>query len=99
MSQVVRITRVSVKGVTPYLGDAGGDSSQPIFSRSPNDVMEWLCSAWRKRFNDHRSKRCKYGENKVLVPLGDTVVDLTDAQSRKEHSLSLIHISEPTRPY
>lgn len=86
MSQVVRITRVSVKGVTPYLGDAGDDSSQPMFSRSPNDVIEWLCSAWRKRFNDHRSKRCKYGENKVLVPLGDTVVDLTDAQSRKEHS-------------
>ena len=86
MSQVVKITKVSVKGATPYLGDVNGDSSQPIFSKSPNQVMEWLCSAWRKRFNDHRSRRKKYGKDKVLVPLGDSVVETTDKQAREAHS-------------
>lgn len=86
MSQVVKITKVSIKGATPYLGDFNGDSSQPIFSKSPNQVMEWLCSAWRKRFNDHRSQRKKYGKDRVLIPLGETVVELTDKQAREEHS-------------
>lgn len=86
MSQVVKITKVSVKGATPYLGDRNDDSSQPIFSKSPNLVMEWLCSAWRKRFNDHRSQRKKYGKDKVLIPLGNTVVEMTDKQAREEHS-------------
>lgn len=86
MSQVVKITKVSVKGATPYLGDRNDDSSQPIFSKSPNLVMEWLCSAWRKRFNDHRSQRKKYGKDKVLIPLGDTIVELTDKQAREEYS-------------
>lgn len=86
MSQVVKITKVSVKGATPYLGDHNADSSQPIFSKSPDQVMEWLCSAWRKRFNDHRSQRKKYGKDKVLIPLGENVVDLTDKQAREEHS-------------
>lgn len=86
MSQVVKITKVSIKGATPYLGDRNADSSQPIFSKSPTQVMEWLCSAWRKRFNDHRSQRKKYGKDKVLIPLGETVVDLTDKQAREEHS-------------
>ena len=86
MSQVVKITKVSVKGATPYLGDYDDDSSQPVFSKSPNQVMEWLCSAWRKRFNDHRSQRKKYGKNKVLLPLGDSVIELTDKQAREEHS-------------
>ena len=86
MSQVVKITKVSIKGATPYLGDRGADSSQPIFSKSPTQVMEWLCAAWRKRFNDHRSQRKKYGKDKVLIPLGETVVELTDKQSREEHS-------------
>lgn len=86
MSQVVKITKVSIKGATPYLGDRNNDSSQPIFSRSPNQVMEWLCSAWRKQFNDHRSQRKKYGKDKVLIPLGDSVVEMTDKQAREEHS-------------
>ena len=86
MSQAVKITKVSIKGATPYLGDRNADSSQPIFSKSPNQVMEWLCSAWRRRFNDHRSQRKKYGKDKVLLPLGETVVDLTDKQAREEHS-------------
>ena len=86
MSQVVKITGVSIKGAAPYLGDFNGDSSQPIFSRSPNRVMEWLCSAWRKRFNDHRSQRKKYSKDKVLVPLGDSLVEMTDKQAREEHS-------------
>lgn len=86
MSQVVKITKVSVKGVTPYLGDRNADSSQPIFSKSPTQVMEWLCSAWRKRFNDHRSRRKKYGKDKELIPLGETSVELTDKQAREEHS-------------
>ena len=86
MSQVVTITKVSIKGAAPYLGDRDADSSQPIFSKSPNQVMEWLCSAWRKRFNDHRSQRKKYGKDKALIPLGETVVELTDKQAREEHS-------------
>ena len=86
MSQVVKITKVSVKGATPYLGDRDADSSQPIFSKSPHQVMEWLCAAWRKRFNDHRSQRKKHGKNKVLLPIGDTVVNMTDKQAREEHS-------------
>lgn len=86
MSQVVKITKVSIKGASPYLGDLNGDSSHPVFSRSPEMVMEWLCSAWRKRFNDHRSQRKKYGKDRVLVPLGDTVVEITDKQAREEHS-------------
>ena len=86
MSQVVKITKVSIKGASPYLGDRNADSSQPIFSKSPTQVMEWLCSAWRRRFNDHRSQRKKYGKDKVLIPLGETVVDLTDKQAREEHS-------------
>ena len=89
MSQVVKITKVSVKGATPYLGDHNDDSSQPIFSKSPNLVMEWLCSAWRKRFNDRRSQRKKYGKDKVLIPLGETVVETTDKQAREEHSFSI----------
>lgn len=86
MSQVVRITKVSVKGATPYLGDRNDDSSQPIYSKSPDQVMEWLCAAWRKRFNDHRSQRKKYGKDKVLVPLGDSVIEMTDKQAREAHS-------------
>lgn len=86
MSQVVNITKVSVKGATPYLGDRNDDSSQPIYSKSPDQVMEWLCAAWRKRFNDHRSQRKKYGKDKVLIPLGDNVVEMTDKQARQEHS-------------
>ncbi|MCG7467244.1 transposase [Corynebacterium sp. ACRPE] len=86
MSQVVQITRVSIKGATPYLGDKQGDSSQPIFSSSPNQVMEWLCSAWRTRFNDHRSQRKKYGKDKVLIPLGESIVNMTDKQAREERS-------------
>ena len=74
-----------MKGATPYLGDRNDDSSQPIFSKSPNQVMEWLCSAWRKRFNDHRSQRKKYGKDKALVPLGDSVIEMTDKQAREAH--------------
>ena len=86
MSQVVRITKVSIKGATPYLGDLNDNSSQPIFSKSPELVMEWLCSAWRKRFNDHRSQRKKYGKDKTLIPIGDTVIEMTDKQAREEYS-------------
>lgn len=86
MSQVVTITRVSITGAAPYLGDRNDDSSQPIFSKSPHQVMEWLCSAWRKRFNDHRSQRKRYGKDKVLIPLGESVVEMTDKQAREEHS-------------
>lgn len=82
----MNITKVSVKGATPYLGDCNNDSSQPMYSKSPDQVMEWLCAAWRKRFNDHRSQRKKYGKNKVLLPIGDTVVDMTDKQARESHS-------------
>ncbi|WP_054586101.1 RNA-guided endonuclease InsQ/TnpB family protein [Mycobacterium intracellulare] len=74
----------------------------PVWSANPDEVLSWLCGGFRFRFNQRRSTRCRYltcqdrdGENvmvidpvgePVLVPIGRTVTDITDARARKEHS-------------
>lgn len=73
-----------MKGATPYLGDDSDGS--PIFSRNGNDVMDWLCSAWRTRYNQLRSQRSRYDSNHNLVPLGKTVDTRTVKQVRQECS-------------
>jgi transposase len=81
MSQKVVIERVTVKGATPYLGDDSDGS--PMFSRHGDDVMDWLTSAWRSRFNQLRSRRSCYDRDHNLVPIGSSVDDRTPSQARK----------------
>ena len=74
----------------------------PVWSANPDEVLGWLCDGFRFRFNQRRSTRCRYltcedrngdrvmvidqaGEP-VLVPIGRTVTDITDAQARRGHS-------------
>jgi putative transposase len=74
----------------------------PVWSANPDEVLVWLCNGFRFRFNQRRSTRCRYltcqdrngdqvmvidpaGEP-VLVPIGRTVADMTDAQARRGHS-------------
>lgn len=80
MSQKVRVTHVKVKGGQPYLGQHDG---MPRYSDDPDAVMRWLCDGWRSRYNQCRSTRRKYGPDHELIPIGDTVTDLTDAQARR----------------
>lgn len=81
VSQKVRVTRVRVKGAKPYMGDT--PDGTPRYADTPGDVMEWLCDAWRSRYNQLRSKRNKYAKDGSLIPIGQTVTDLTDAQARQ----------------
>ncbi|WP_048891958.1 RNA-guided endonuclease InsQ/TnpB family protein [Mycobacterium heckeshornense] len=74
----------------------------PVWSTDPDTVLRWLCDGFRFRFNQRRSTRCRYlscedrngdrvmvtdpaGEP-VLVPIGRTATDITDAQARHRHS-------------
>lgn len=74
----------------------------PVWSANPDEVVGWLCDGFRFRFNQRRSTRCRYltcedrdgdrvmvidqaGEA-VLVPIGRTVTDITDAHARHRHS-------------
>lgn len=74
----------------------------PVWSANPDEVLGWLCDGFRFRFNQRRSTRSRYltcqdrngdrvmviapaGEP-VLVPIGRTVTDITDAQARRAHS-------------
>lgn len=74
----------------------------PVWSADPGQVLGWLCDGFRFRFNQRRSTRSRYltcedrdgdrvmvidpaGEP-VLVPIGNTVTDITDAQARRQHS-------------
>lgn len=84
MSQKVVIERVTVKEATPYLGDSADGS--PIFSRNSNDVMDWLCSAWRTRYNQLRSQRSRYDQDRNLVPLGKAVDTRSVKQVRQDCS-------------
>ncbi|GLB86957.1 hypothetical protein SRL2020028_62130 [Mycobacterium kiyosense] len=74
----------------------------PVWSTDPDAVLGWLCDGFRFRFNQRRSVRCRYltcqdrnGDRvlvtdpagvPVLVPIGRTVTDITDAQARRQHS-------------
>lgn len=88
MSQKVVIERVSVKGATPFLGLVDNDdpNSRALYARDAESVMRWLTSAWRTRFNAHRSRRCTYGPDKELVPIGGSVDERTIRQARAEQS-------------
>ena len=92
MSQVVKIRRLSFRGVPVYLGEHQG---KPLYSGNPERVGQWLCDGYRTRFNQHRSQRCKYvyadGErvldidgNPMLVPIGETVITVSDKQARQQ---------------
>ncbi|UQX13525.1 RNA-guided endonuclease InsQ/TnpB family protein [Candidatus Mycobacterium methanotrophicum] len=74
----------------------------PVWSADPARVVGWLCDGFRFRFNQRRSTRCRYltcedrdgqpvmvsdpADVPVLVPIGNTVTDITDAQARSRHS-------------
>lgn len=84
VSQKVVIERVTVKGATPYLGDSSDGS--PIFSRNGTDVMDWMCSAWRTRYNQLRSQRSRYDSSHNLVPIGKAVDTRTVKKVRQDCS-------------
>jgi IS605 OrfB family transposase len=74
----------------------------PVWSADPARVLGWLCDGFRFRFNQRRSTRCRYltSEDRsgnqvvvtaptgqpVLVPIGDPVTDISDAEARRRHS-------------
>ena len=89
MSQKVVIERVRLRGAAPYLGmckiDGGGYA--PFYSENPDVVMDWLCDAWRCRYNQLRSRRQKWDREKEgLVPVGRETDMRTDRQVREECS-------------
>lgn len=92
MSQVVKLRRVSFRGVPAYLGEHQGS---PVYSGNPQKVADWLCDGFRTRFNQHRSTRSRYvysdgarvldaDGNPMLTPIGSNVVTLTDKQVREQ---------------
>lgn len=84
MSQKVRIQRVTVRGATPFLGLSDNDrpGSRRLYSRDPLQVMQWLCDGWRTRFNQLRSRRCRCGADRELLPIGGDPDQQTLAQAR-----------------
>lgn len=89
MTQKVRIERVELRGAAPYLGmceDAEGNEA-PVWSDNPGVVMDWLCDAWRCRYNQLRTRRMKWNRDRSeLVPLGVMVDPRTDRQVREQCS-------------
>ena len=91
MSEKVSIVSVKHTGSPVYLGVRSGHHS---WTQNPYEVLEWMGNSWRLRFNQHRSKRKKWEEvtrksgkeQKMLVPIGDSVTDVTDKQARTEFS-------------
>ena len=83
MSQKMKITGVKHFGAPIYLGSRSGLDS---YSSNPCSIMAWLCDGYRTRFNQHRSKRMKYNASNDLVPIGHTVVDISDKQARQQYS-------------
>lgn len=92
MSQVTKIHHMSFRGVPAYLGEHNGT---PLYSGNPEKVAGWLCDAFRTRFNQHRSQRCKYvyqdgqqlldlNGDPLLTPIGSTVTTVTDKQARQQ---------------
>ncbi len=74
----------------------------PVWSADPARVLGWLCDGFRFRFNQRRSTRCRYltcqdrsgnqvvvtapSGRPVLVPIGNAVTDISDAEARRRHS-------------
>ena len=81
-------------------GDDG--SRSPVWSANPDVVAKWMADGFRFRFNQRRSCRSRYltcedrdgnrvivedpAGNRVLVPIGSSVVDISDAEARKGYS-------------
>ena len=103
MSQKVVLERVTLDGAKPFIGytDQHDPCSEKLYANTGSQAMEWLCDAWRYRFNQLRSNRCKYGKDKTLIPIGGTPDTRGVSQSRSECSWlaavpSLI-LESPTR--
>ena len=103
MSQKVVLERVTLDGAKPFIGytERHDPESERLYARSGSQAMDWLCNAWRYRFNQLRSNRCKYGKDKTLVPIGGEPDTRSVSQSRSECSWlaavpSLI-LESPTR--
>ena len=103
MSQKVVLERVTLDGAKPFIGytNRHDSHSERLYAHTGRRAMEWLCDAWRYRYNQLRSNRCKYGKDKTLIPIGGTPDTRSVSQSRKECSWlsavpSLI-LESPTR--
>ncbi len=93
MSQKVRIVKVRHAGASVFLGvDSYGN---PMWTRNPERIMDWLCDGWRSRFNQHRAHRAKrrlvedvetHEQLWVDVPLGgaDVKPAVRDSQARED---------------
>lgn len=89
MSEKVSIVSVKHTGSPVYLGERSGHHS---WTQNPYKILEWMGNSWRLRFNQHRSKRKKWEkvtrkngkEQKILVPIGDSVTDVADKQARTD---------------
>lgn len=97
------LERVTLDGAKPFIGyaDRHDSPSERLYAHTGHQAMEWLCDAWRYRYNQLRSNRCKYGKDKTLTPIGGTPDTRSVSQSRKECSWlsavpSLI-LESPTR--
>lgn len=101
MSQKVKITKVSVKGASPFIGLFDVESSEnnlirvARWSRNPDDLMHWLSDGYRYRFNQLRSRRSKWEyrntendtkQTRELVPIGQTVDERSLKATRSEES-------------
>ena len=74
---------------------------QPVWSTDADEIAGWMAAGFRFRFNQRRSCRSRhlYCEDReglltlvmapsgqpVLVPIGSTVTDITDAEARRQH--------------
>ena len=56
MSQKVVLERVTLDGAKPFTGyaDRHDPESERLYARSGGQAMDWLCDAWRYRFNQLR---------------------------------------------
>jgi IS605 OrfB family transposase len=95
VSQKVAIAGVRMTG-RAYLGEQArpDESVVQVWSGDGAETMNWLCDAYRTRFNQHRSTRSRYvyddDQNRVLdpdgtpvlVPIGSTVTDVSDRACR-----------------
>lgn len=90
MSQKVVLERVTLDGAKPFTGhaDRHDPESERLYARSGGQAMDWLCDAWRYRFNQLRSNRCKYGKGKTLVPIGGEPDTRSVSRSRSEMFLA-----------
>ncbi len=103
VSQKVVLERVTLDGAKPFIGlaDRHDPHSARQYAHNGRQAMEWLCDAWRYRFNQLRSNRCKYGKDGTLTPIGGTPDTRTVSQSREQcpwlASVPSLILESPTR--